>query len=249
MDGYSAGDSYLPSRINVHRKFTSRHKGMDWRSKQYYFLQHSTVSESLADQLKLIHLILGRPLWSNFGKSHGAGKNPLPRYLLNEYRQASYKRMTPYPDLGVLKALSVTNSRKARVYDIEVADNHNFVLANGLLVHNCANKAFLLTSLLRRELASDKAYCVLGNLYNGKPGGHAWCQAKLGGIDYILEATRQDVPMVPVALAERYEAVHLFNDEQIFAIEGKTLMLPMTKCYSTWLKDYLNWTYIKSQKE
>ena len=116
-------------------------------------------------------------------------------------------------------------------------------------VANCANKAFLLTSLLRRELASDKAYCVLGNLYNGKPGGHAWCQAKLGGIDYILEATRQDVPMVPVALAERYEAVHLFNDEQVFAIEGKTLMLPMTKCYSTWLKDYLNWTYIKSQKE
>lgn len=116
-------------------------------------------------------------------------------------------------------------------------------------VANCANKAFLLTSLLRRELASDKAYCVLGNLYNGKPGGHAWCQSKIGGIDYILESTRQDVPMVPVALAERYEAVHLFNDEQIFAIEGKTLMLPMTKCYSTWLKDYLNWTYIKSQKE
>jgi len=112
-------------------------------------------------------------------------------------------------------------------------------------VGNCANKSFLLSSLLRRELASDKVYCVLGNLYNGKVGGHAWVQARLGGIDYILESTRSDVSMVPVALADRYEAVHLFNDERIYAIEGKTVLEPFTSCYSTWLRDYLNWNYIK----
>src|SRR4030042_6775015 len=42
-------------------------------------------------------------------------------------------------------------------------------------VGNCAVKSFLLCSLLRNELPADQVYCTLGNLYNGKAGGHAWC--------------------------------------------------------------------------
>ena len=113
-------------------------------------------------------------------------------------------------------------------------------------VGNCANKAFLMASLLRQDMSSSQVHCVLGNLYNGKAGGHAWVQAKLGGIDYIIEATRADVsPLVLASNADRYEAVHLFNDETSYAIEGKTVMEPMTACYSTWLSDYLNWSYIE----
>ena len=113
-------------------------------------------------------------------------------------------------------------------------------------VGNCANKAFLMTSLLRNDLSSSQVHCVLGNLYNGKAGGHAWCQVTIGGIDYIVESTKADVPaLVLASSAERYEAVHLFNDEAAYAIEGKTVMEPMTSCYSTWLSDYLNWAYIR----
>ncbi len=113
-------------------------------------------------------------------------------------------------------------------------------------VGNCANKAFLMTSLLRQDMSSHQVHCVLGNLYNGKPGGHAWVQVTLGGIDYIVETTRVDVPaMVLDSSTERYEAVHLFNDETAYAIEGRTVMEPMTACYSTWLSDYLNWAYIE----
>ncbi len=115
-------------------------------------------------------------------------------------------------------------------------------------VGNCANKAFLMASLLRQDLSSGQVHCVLGNLYNGKAGGHAWVQVKLDGQDFIIETTRPDVsPLVPVSSAERYEAVHLFNDEAAYAIEGRTVMEPMTACYSTWLSDYLNWAYIEDR--
>lgn len=116
-------------------------------------------------------------------------------------------------------------------------------------VGNCANKAFLLTSLLRQDLPSSQVHCVLGNLYNGSPGGHAWVQVKLGGLDYVVETTKADVPaLVPAPAADRYEAVHLFNDETAYAIEGRTVMVPLTECYSTWLSDYLNWSYIEGRK-
>ena len=116
-------------------------------------------------------------------------------------------------------------------------------------VGNCANMSFLLASLARNEMPSSKVYCVLGNLYNGKPGGHAWVQAQFNGNDYIMEATRPDVPpFIPASIADRYEAVHLFNDERTYAIEGRTIMEPMTECYSTWLKDYLDWAYVEGRK-
>jgi len=116
-------------------------------------------------------------------------------------------------------------------------------------IGNCANKAFLMTSLLRQDMPSSQVHCVLGNLYNGKPGGHAWVSCKLGGQDYIVETTRPDVPpLVLASSADRYEAVHLFNDETAYAIEGKTVMEPMTACYSTWLSDYLDWAYIEGRK-
>ncbi len=116
-------------------------------------------------------------------------------------------------------------------------------------VGNCANKAFLLTSLLREDLPADQVYCVLGNLNNnGDSGGHAWCQVSLEGRDYVMESTRPDVPpLIPTDIATKYEAVHLFNDKETYYIEGTTVMEPFTAAYSPWLKDYLDWTYIKGE--
>jgi len=113
-------------------------------------------------------------------------------------------------------------------------------------VGNCANKSFLLASLLRNELEPDDVHCVLGNLHNGKPGGHAWVQITLNGRDFIMESTQPDIsPLVLATVADRYEAVHFFNDQSVYAIEGRTLMEPFTACFSTWLKDYLDWSYIE----
>jgi transglutaminase-like putative cysteine protease len=111
-------------------------------------------------------------------------------------------------------------------------------------VGNCANKAFLLTSLLRNTMQPFEVYCVLGNLYNGHASGHAWVEVELGGQSYIVEATRPDVPMVPAKEATRYEPVHYFNDQVVLAVPGRTVMTPFEACYSTWLHDYLDMTYI-----
>jgi hypothetical protein len=122
-------------------------------------------------------------------------------------------------------------------------------LTKKVKVGNCANKSFLLTSLIRRDLPSNQVYCVLGNLYNGKAGGHAWVQVKLNGEDYIVESTRSDIPVfVRADVAGRYEAIHFFNDETIFAVPGKTALQPFSRCYSTWLKDYLDWAYIEGER-
>jgi hypothetical protein len=115
-------------------------------------------------------------------------------------------------------------------------------------VGNCAVKSFLLTSLLRNQLSADQVYCTLGNLYNGKPGGHAWVAVKMPE-EYIVESTTLNAPpLVPAGIAKRYEAVHYFNDSQVYAVEGKTQLVPMTECYSTWLGDYLHWAFIESQR-
>ena len=122
-------------------------------------------------------------------------------------------------------------------------------LVKQVRVGNCANKAFLLTSLLRNELGSNEVYCVLGNLYNGKVGGHAWTQVTLGDRNYICDATNANVqPLVFAAIADRYEPIHYFNDKGATAVEGKTVMEPFTACYSTWLKDYLDFAYIEGRK-
>ena len=116
-------------------------------------------------------------------------------------------------------------------------------------VGNCANKAYLLGSLLRNELSEDKLHCVLGNLHNGKSGGHVWIQLNLGGQDYIMESTRSDIPpFVPVVATERYEAIHLFNDKNVYTIPGKTVLTAFTACYSEWLSDYLDFAYIEGRK-
>ena len=111
-------------------------------------------------------------------------------------------------------------------------------------VGNCANKAFLLTSLLRNTLPQNEVYCVLGNLYNGHGAGHAWVETVINGENYIVEATRNDVPMTRAIDTDRYEAVHYFNDKEMYAVPGKTVMTPFQACYSSWLKDYIDWSYI-----
>ena len=116
-------------------------------------------------------------------------------------------------------------------------------------IGNCAVKSLLLSSLLRNELPAAQVHCVLGNLYNGKPGGHSWVNLTLGDEDYYMESTMLTAPpLIASRLAERYEAVHYFNDREVLAVPGKTVLVPYTRCYSDWLEDYLNWAYIEGRR-
>lgn len=114
-------------------------------------------------------------------------------------------------------------------------------------IGNCANKAFLLTSLLRNEMPAGDVHVVLGNLHNGHVSGHAWVEARIHGTDYIIEATRNDVALVEADRAKRYEPIHYFNDQTVTAVPGRTIMVPFSACYSNWLRDYLSWGYINEE--
>jgi len=116
-------------------------------------------------------------------------------------------------------------------------------------VGNCANKAFLLASLVRNSLPEGSVHCVLGNLNQGRdPGGHAWVQVNVDDVEYIMESTRGDMqPLVVSNVAEIYEPVVYFNDEGVSAIEGRTLLVPFTAVYADWLRDYLDWIYINGE--
>jgi hypothetical protein len=117
-------------------------------------------------------------------------------------------------------------------------------------VGNCCNKAFLLASLVRNEMTPDLVHVVLGNLHQPpRPGGHAWVQAVIDGEEYIMESTRGDMkPMVAAKVAEVYEAILFFNDKEVEAIEGRTLLTPFAAVYADWLKDYLDWAFIQGRK-
>lgn len=117
-------------------------------------------------------------------------------------------------------------------------------------VGNCANMAFLVTSLLRYGLPDEDIHCVFGNLHNnGSIEGHAWVEwSAYDGQDYIIEATRGDVPMVLATAKDRYEAIHYFDENEVYAVPGRTVMMPFSASYSEWLKDYLSFDYIDAMR-
>ncbi len=117
-------------------------------------------------------------------------------------------------------------------------------------IGNCANKAFLLASLVRNNLPAEQVHVILGNLHQApSPGGHAWVQCTLNGEEYIMESTRGDMkPLVVAKVADIYEDVVHFNDREVSAIEERTLLQPFTAVYADWLRDYLDWAFIEGKK-
>ncbi len=88
---------------------------------------------------------------------------------------------------------------------------------------NCANRSFLLTSLLKNELpVSGQVYCVMGALSNNNAGNHAWVQAQIDGRLYILEATITDKAraIIPASCLDIYKGEVYFDEEGVYTAEG-----------------------------
>ena len=106
---------------------------------------------------------------------------------------------------------------------------------------NCANRSFLLASLLRQELSPQQIYICFGNLNYDHQDGHAWVYAKLDK-DYLLETTSPSIktPFLDARSADIYESVMFFNDSGVWHIPGAGLREPLSACYCIrWLEDYL----------
>lgn len=130
LKGYADGDGYInPKRRNC-------------------TIIYNTSSSRFSDQLRLIHLILGRPLCTWYQYHHGgSGRHPIWR--LYELTKAHYGKEL-MRDVSKVTIKEITPlEHKRRVFDIEVSDNHNFVLAkSGIIAHNCEDHTVLAASLL-----------------------------------------------------------------------------------------------------
>jgi len=109
---------------------------------------------------------------------------------------------------------------------------------------NCANRTYLLASLLRQELPAENVYACLGNLNTDGQDGHAWTYARLDGGDYILETTNPSVrdKLIPIeTVGNLYEDVIYFNDLGVRAVPEKQVREPFSACYRCipFLEDYL----------
>mgnify|MGYP001573059683 CR=1 FL=1 len=89
---------------------------------------------------------------------------------------------------------------------------------------NCANKAFLLTSLLKNYmLKPGDVYCVVGDLTLGDVGSHAWVEVRRGGRLYIMETTQPNIryALIPKELAKAYEAKLYFDEKTVYTVDNR----------------------------
>jgi len=105
---------------------------------------------------------------------------------------------------------------------------------------NCANRSFLLASLLRQEYPPDRVWVVLGNLNMDGLGGHAWVVLR-NSQDYILETTSPSIRYPIAADSPAHEDVIYFNDKEVRAIPDRQIREPFSKCWChPLLEDYLD---------
>lgn len=109
---------------------------------------------------------------------------------------------------------------------------------------NCANRTYLLASLLRQELPAENVWACLGNLNNDHQDGHAWTYVKLDR-NYILETTNPSVKnkLIPVeGVGNLYEDIVYVNDVEVRAVPERKIREPFSACYNClpFLSDYLD---------
>ena len=112
---------------------------------------------------------------------------------------------------------------------------------------NCANRSFLLASLLKNGLpAPGQVYCVAGNLAIDSIGAHAWVELNLHGRDFILETTQPNLgnPLLPVGALANYEAVVAFDENAVYTVyEGANVRNIINAhfgvCAIPFLEDYI----------
>jgi len=129
-----------------------------------------TSSTKLKDDLLLISMLIDKVPIIYYQRKHGGfGNKPIWRA---EYNFGSHRRNEKMNNLcstsiGFKKYCGFMN-----VYDIEVEDNHNFILSNGTLVHNCDGFMTIIYLTAKASGISDyRIYCVAG-LVEG--GAHAY---------------------------------------------------------------------------
>lgn len=102
---------------------------------------YSTSSEKMVNQLFFMNLLVNKPLTIYKCLHHGGyGNQPIWRL----YENTNNRQLKSYFNgVGKVGVKRIEDIEPEEVFDITVQDNHNFVLWNGVIAHNCDDFALI----------------------------------------------------------------------------------------------------------
>ena len=173
LDGNADGDGYrLKEKYNDGKK-----------------LVYSTSSDSLCEKIFFLHLILNRPLTIYHSIKHGGvGKKPIWRLYENINNRQKREYLNGIGKIGVKRIEDVGIEE---VYDITVEDNHNFILWNGVIAHNCEDIHLFIADAIHRALGLE-SYLIIAWKFTRFPltEAHGMTIYKQSGQYYLLNYRR-----------------------------------------------------------
>jgi len=157
---------------------------------------------------------------------------------LEERVVALWRYVANIPYRGVVGAKLIVGGKSYVQHDMWLYPAETICLSP---VANCANKSFLLASLLRNELPAQDVHCIMGHVTVDGIEAHAWVSAKIYGNKYLLETTQPSLPnpLLPIEQVEAYEPSLRFNDHGVESIEEMSLDEHFGFCAIPFLRHYI----------
>lgn len=153
--------------------------------------EFSTSSEQVAKMFNIICRKVYGNCWFYKQENHqGAGNKPIYRL---RYNPKSYFNKEIFNGISTVSIKSLEKISNKHYYDIEVEDNHNFVLADsGVISHNCEDWARWYVDILVRIQKKEDARFIIHSGYNKARWGdelhhHAICVFKYQGKYAVLD--------------------------------------------------------------
>lgn len=169
LDGYQKGDAHCP--IGKHFK-------------TYY----KTISKTLFEQLVFLHYVLGRPLWQRVNNGLTVAGNVGYSALEYQHERPTKWRKEIMDGVTQVGIKSVEYIGRKTVYDMTVANTHNFVAANGIILSNCDDMTVLSLSLMK-SVGFPVVIKTVG--YNGR-FSHVYGMVHVNGKWIVTDTVRPD---------------------------------------------------------
>ena len=122
--------------------------------------EFSTSSEQVAKMFNIICRKVYGNCWFYKQEHHqGVGKEPIYRLRYNPNGKSNREI---FNDISCVVIKSLGEIKNKHYYDIEIEDNHNFILADsGVISHNCEDAAILALDVLGRRQSWTKPQLLL----------------------------------------------------------------------------------------
>ena len=127
--------------------------------------EYSTSSEKSAKMFNIICRKIYGNCWFYKQENHqGVGNKPIYRLRFNPKGLSNKERLSGISTVTIKRLEKISNKH---YYDIEVKDNHNFVLADsGVISHNCEDFARFAVDVLMRIIKLTEARFIIFSGYN-----------------------------------------------------------------------------------